>query len=66
MATISIDTGLATTADYSPIRNPRDSGSKLGECVMPGYHKKSKNKKKEKIIQKERINVLWIVMNKFI
>ena len=23
-------TGLETTTDYSPIRNPRDSGSKLG------------------------------------
>ena len=24
--------GLETTADYSPIRNPRDSGSKLGSA----------------------------------
>lgn len=24
------NTGLATGSDYSPIRNPRDSGSKLG------------------------------------
>ena len=26
------NTGLATGADYSPIRNPRDSGSKLGSA----------------------------------
>ena len=25
-------TGLETTADYSPIRNPRDTGSKLGSA----------------------------------
>ena len=31
MAT-SDNTGLATGADYSPIRNPRDSGSKLGSA----------------------------------
>ena len=31
MAT-SDNTGLATSADYSPIRNPRDSGSKLGSA----------------------------------
>ena len=26
------NTGLATGSDYSPIRNPRDSGSKLGSA----------------------------------
>ena len=31
MAT-SDNTGLATGTDYSPIRNPRDSGSKLGSA----------------------------------
>ena len=31
MAT-SDNTGLATGADYSPIRNPRDTGSKLGSA----------------------------------
>jgi hypothetical protein len=31
MAT-SDNTGLATGADYSPIRNPRDGGSKLGSA----------------------------------
>ena len=31
MAT-SQNTGLATVADYSPIRNPKDSGSKLGSA----------------------------------
>tara|TARA_A100001201_G_scaffold71186_2_gene65248 strand:+ start:249 stop:518 length:270 start_codon:yes stop_codon:yes gene_type:complete len=31
MAT-SQNTGLATSADYSPIRNPRDTGSKLGSA----------------------------------
>ena len=31
MAT-SQNTGLATGSDYSPIRNPRDSGSKLGSA----------------------------------
>jgi len=31
MATTA-NTGLATTADYSPIRNPRDTGSKLGSA----------------------------------
>ena len=30
MAT-SQNTGLATGSDYSPIRNPRDTGSKLGD-----------------------------------
>ena len=28
----SANTGLATGADYSPIRNPRDTGSKLGSA----------------------------------
>ena len=28
----SPNTGLATDADYSPIRNPRDTGSKLGSA----------------------------------
>ena len=31
MAT-SQNTGLATGSDYSPIRNPRDTGSKLGSA----------------------------------
>ena len=31
MAT-SENTGLTTGSDYSPIRNPRDSGSKLGSA----------------------------------
>lgn len=28
----SANTGLATGSDYSPIRNPRDTGSKLGSA----------------------------------
>ena len=28
----SQNTGLATGSDYSPIRNPRDTGSKLGSA----------------------------------